>query len=203
MSVILYSVLKNNQPLLNTLLNNFCSFKEIFPIAPEEQNNYPLLKGIELARLNNSPSDSNFLQTVNDNFAYRLDTEINSHAFAIELLFSIESAGRNRKNDIKKLYLSILEKLEEIDQNELSSNPFGRQISVLKERVENYKFVVPVVGAFNAGKSNLLNVFMQRNILPIDNNQKTAVATELHYGKKEYRGSIILMAVMKKRELII
>ncbi|MBC3805800.1 dynamin family protein [Undibacterium seohonense] len=55
------------------------------------------------------------------------------------------------------------------------------QIEVISET----KLLVPVIGAFSAGKSSLLNAFMERSHLPVAITPETALATELHYSKEE------------------
>lgn len=56
----------------------------------------------------------------------------------------------------------------------------------INELQESRYIKVPLVGVFSAGKSSLLNVFMQQaNILPVDTMPETAVAYELYYGQTE------------------
>lgn len=44
---------------------------------------------------------------------------------------------------------------------------------------------VPLVGSFNAGKSSLLNAFVNRNLLPTDIAPETAISYELYYSENE------------------
>ncbi len=54
------------------------------------------------------------------------------------------------------------------------------------DTIKNMDLVVPVIGAFSAGKSSLLNSFLGKNILGVALSPETAIATELHYSIKEY-----------------
>ena len=56
----------------------------------------------------------------------------------------------------------------------------------LKQDIAKAELIVPVVGAFSAGKSTLINAFLEDNLLPVDITPETALATELRYSKSEY-----------------
>lgn len=44
---------------------------------------------------------------------------------------------------------------------------------------------VPLVGGFNAGKSSLINAFINRNLLPTNIEPETAISYEMYYGQNE------------------
>lgn len=48
------------------------------------------------------------------------------------------------------------------------------------------ELLIPVIGGFSAGKSSLLNSFLQEEILSVAVTPETALATELHYSTQEY-----------------
>ena len=56
----------------------------------------------------------------------------------------------------------------------------------LKQNIAEAELIVPVVGAFSAGKSTLINAFLGENLLPVDITPETALATELRYSESEY-----------------
>ena len=56
---------------------------------------------------------------------------------------------------------------------------------VLKREIAEAELVVPVVGAFSAGKSTLINSFLGSEHLPVNITPETAVATELRYSDRE------------------
>lgn len=55
----------------------------------------------------------------------------------------------------------------------------------LKINVRNKELLIPVVGAFSAGKSSLLNAVTGTSILPVDLTPETAIPTELRYSSEE------------------
>lgn len=56
----------------------------------------------------------------------------------------------------------------------------------LLEKVMNAELVVPVIGAFSAGKSSLLNALMGKDVLPVGIAPETELATELRYSSEPY-----------------
>lgn len=56
----------------------------------------------------------------------------------------------------------------------------------LVERVNKTELLVPVVGAFSAGKSSLLNILMGKSVLPVGIAPETELATELRYSPESY-----------------
>ena len=56
----------------------------------------------------------------------------------------------------------------------------------LQAAVEQMNLPIPVVGEFSAGKSTLLNKFIGKNVLKVNIQPETAVASELYYSATEY-----------------
>lgn len=56
----------------------------------------------------------------------------------------------------------------------------------LVERLNKTELLVPVVGAFSAGKSSLLNTLMGKSVLPVGIAPETELATELRYSPESY-----------------
>ena len=86
---------------------------------------------------------------------------------------------RNREK-----YIENIEKIEElILRHNLSKTIYANLLEV-KDEVQNFKILIPVVGGFNAGKTSLINscfgTGFLTNILP-----ETAIATEIRYGERE------------------
>lgn len=59
------------------------------------------------------------------------------------------------------------------------------ECSTLLASVQKQQLVIPVVGNFSAGKSTLLNRFLEKSILPTGITPETSLATELHYSANE------------------
>lgn len=59
-------------------------------------------------------------------------------------------------------------------------------LECLSTKIENKNIIIPIIGAFNCGKSTLLNSLIQRSILPTSIYPETCIAMEIHYCDKEY-----------------
>ena len=59
-------------------------------------------------------------------------------------------------------------------------------IERLKQELAAAELIVPVVGAFSAGKSTLINSFLGAGPLPVGITPETALATELRHSTEEY-----------------
>lgn len=83
----------------------------------------------------------------------------------------------------KEKYIQIVESVEKIATDVGLS---AEKTSALKESLQNYELLIPVVGEFSAGKSSFLNSFIGRKILSVAVTPETAVATELRYSQEEF-----------------
>ena len=79
----------------------------------------------------------------------------------------------------------LARRLEGISQRSDLAHSLTKQSSTLAAQIDHHELVIPVVGAFSAGKSSLLNRLMGREVLPTDITPETSLATELHHGLKE------------------
>ena len=61
---------------------------------------------------------------------------------------------------------------------------FSEKVINCKQEIEKTQLLIPVVGAFSAGKSSLINTFLQINQLPVAITPETALATELHFSNQ-------------------
>ena len=78
----------------------------------------------------------------------------------------------------QKLYLNYLETVERlIVETPLSVDELGQ----LKEDVQRTELLIPVIGAFSAGKSSLINAFIGEDVLGVGLTPETELATELRY----------------------
>lgn len=85
--------------------------------------------------------------------------------------------------ELKKIYVNSLknvkEKLETLDID-------TKNINELSEEIRDVELLLPVVGAFSAGKSTFLNNFLGKNYLETSITPETALAAELRYSLEEY-----------------
>jgi len=80
---------------------------------------------------------------------------------------------------IQKKYAGYLREFEK----SLGEEKFDHDQSLL-ERVQGTELVMPVVGAFSAGKSSLLNEMLGSEVLPVGIAPETELATELRYSSE-------------------
>ena len=74
---------------------------------------------------------------------------------------------------------------EKVRDAGLSADTAGK-ITAVAESARGRELVVPVVGAFSAGKSTLINNLLGRGVLPVDIRPETSLATELRYSPSDY-----------------
>ena len=55
----------------------------------------------------------------------------------------------------------------------------------LKSNVENFKVRVPLIGAFSAGKSSLINALIQKKLLCVEIDPASNLATEISFSEDE------------------
>ena len=84
---------------------------------------------------------------------------------------------------IQKSYLEYLKdvesKLNTIEISDEVKEIFS--IVNLEESIRKQELIIPIVGAFSAGKSSLINSFLGDEILPVGITPETSLATELRY----------------------
>lgn len=81
----------------------------------------------------------------------------------------------------QKEFATYLKKMHSL----LNGQVFSFDQSLLPKVMET-ELVVPVIGAFSAGKSSLLNALMGKDILPVGIAPETELATELRYSSESY-----------------
>lgn len=81
----------------------------------------------------------------------------------------------------QKKFATYLKKVADL----LEGQTFSYDQTLLEKVIET-ELVVPVVGAFSAGKSSLLNTLLGKDILPVGIAPETELATELRYASEQY-----------------
>lgn len=89
---------------------------------------------------------------------------------------------------IQNKYLNYLVQLEnEIEKIKITESLKEKfSFEFRKKTMENIELLIPIIGAFSAGKSSLINSFLGKDYLPVKLTPETALATELRYSEKEY-----------------
>ncbi|KIM09487.1 MAG: hypothetical protein KU38_09215 [Sulfurovum sp. FS08-3] len=74
-----------------------------------------------------------------------------------------------------------------IDGSEIEvAQSFTQQLLVIEEDINNFRLYLPLIGGFNAGKSTLINAYLNSDeLLPTNIIPETAVATELYFSPQE------------------
>lgn len=87
---------------------------------------------------------------------------------------------------VQAKYVKFLQSLKDELQklNALDIESFGIDNAIAN--ITSTELLIPVIGGFSAGKSSLLNSFLQEEILSVAVTPETALATELHYSTQEY-----------------
>ncbi|HHK3747662.1 TPA: dynamin family protein, partial [Pseudomonas aeruginosa] len=86
--------------------------------------------------------------------------------------------GAFRMLKTQNIYLNYLDAVERlIVETPLSVDELGQ----LKEDVRHTELLIPVIGAFSAGKSSLINAFIGEDVLGVGLTPETELATELRY----------------------
>lgn len=87
---------------------------------------------------------------------------------------------------VQAKYVEFLQSLKSELQalHTLDTESFG--IDNVIANITSTELLIPVIGGFSAGKSSLLNSFLQEDILSVAVTPETALATELHYSTQEY-----------------
>ncbi len=84
---------------------------------------------------------------------------------------------RAQTNFVKFLE-QVLEVLKEVEIDKT-------ECSTLLASIQKQQLVIPIVGNFSAGKSTLLNRFLEKSVLPTAITPETSLAAELHYSANE------------------
>jgi DNA-binding protein Fis len=90
----------------------------------------------------------------------------------------------------QKRIIALCDALQEkVTETELSKT-LADSIAALKDEVVERELVVPVVGAFSAGKSSMINACIGGKVLPEAVTPETSLATELHYASQEFAEAV-------------
>ncbi|GAA7192810.1 hypothetical protein ID0444_03480 [Helicobacter pylori] len=92
-----------------------------------------------------------------------------------------------------KFLEQVLEVLKEVEIDKT-------ECSILLESIQKQQLVIPIVGNFSAGKSTLLNRFLEKSVLPTAITPETSLATELHYSANERIE--VFQTMMKKQKVL-
>ena len=83
---------------------------------------------------------------------------------------------------IKDTFLNALDRLREVSEEIEGDSRFIERAADYRAEIADFRVLIPVVGSFNAGKTSLVNAWLERpeGGLPTDIVPQTALATEIH-----------------------
>lgn len=88
--------------------------------------------------------------------------------------------------EARKKVINCCEVLTEKTKEAVITGEIAEKITVISNNAKEQQLVVPVVGAFSAGKSTLINYLLGKDILPTAIRPETSLSTELHYSSDNY-----------------
>ena len=84
---------------------------------------------------------------------------------------------------IKDTFLNALDRLREVSEEIEGDSRFIERATDYRAEIADFRVLIPLVGSFNAGKTSLVNAWLERPEgagLPTDVVPQTALATEIH-----------------------
>ena len=97
-------------------------------------------------------------------------------AFPIQLADTIDMTEQ-------EIFLTALDRFEDVGQGVELASELLQSGAEMRTQVKRFRVLIPLVGAFNAGKTSLVNAHLQRQAgrgLPTDIVPQTALATEIY-----------------------
>ena len=85
----------------------------------------------------------------------------------------------------KEELLNNLSEIENLISNKDIPNKLQNQLTKVENDLKNFKIYIPLVGAFNSGKSSLINKYLGEDLLPTNIKPETAIAAEIKYGDND------------------
>ena len=120
------------------------------------------------------------------NWNYGPDAQLPGWELLLEMLYHMRAAGLvpvkhgSDMSAMKEQWSTQLGALEELVAEGLLPKSFLREIAPVRAAIAGFRLKVPLVGKFSAGKSSLINCWLDREIQEIDLGACTSVPAEFH-----------------------
>jgi len=117
---------------------------------------------------------------------YGADTRLPAWDLLVEMLYHMRAAGLapvrhgSEMAALKADWSAQFGALEALVDERLLPAAFRREIEPARAAIEGFRLKVPLVGKFSAGKSSLINCWLDRDVQQIDLGACTAVPVEFH-----------------------
>lgn len=117
---------------------------------------------------------------------YGPDTELKAWDLLVEMLYHMRAAGLapvrhgSEMTALKAAWAGQFDVLEDLVKDGLLPSAFRREMAPVRSAIEGFRLRVPLVGKFSAGKSSLINSWLDREVQEIDLGACTAAPVEFH-----------------------
>ncbi|EKU81780.1 patatin-like phospholipase family protein [Massilia timonae] len=117
---------------------------------------------------------------------YGPDTELKAWDLLVEMLYHMRAAGLapvkhgSEMTALKAAWAGQLDVLEDLVKDGLLPPAFRREMAPVRSAIEGFRLKVPLVGKFSAGKSTLINSWLDREVQEIDLGACTSAPVEFH-----------------------
>lgn len=118
---------------------------------------------------------------------YDAETELNAWDLLVEILYHMRAAGLvpiqhdSAMAALKERWLSQFTVLDKLVADGSLPAAFKHEIDQVRRVIDGFRLKVPLVGKFSAGKSSLINCWLDREVQQIDLAACTAAPVEFHY----------------------
>ncbi|WP_140329374.1 hypothetical protein, partial [Vibrio parahaemolyticus] len=132
----------------------------ILPIASQKENDFPLLKGIQMATEVSSERD--IISELESDLGLNLFTPRPAKELGLELLHAMRQNDRrpvtlnltseetplltsgSEASQVQSQWLSVIAELNEINSQHLNDESIKEKLEFITSRVNNYKVVIPI-----------------------------------------------------------
>ena len=118
---------------------------------------------------------------------YGTDTELPAWDLLVEMLYHMRAAGLapvrhgSELAALKDEWTRQLAVLDGMVDERLLPPAFRREIAPVRDAIAGFRLKVPLVGKFSAGKSSLVNCWLDRDVQAIDLGACTSAPAEFHH----------------------
>jgi predicted acylesterase/phospholipase RssA len=163
------------------VLGSFDNDQQFFPVSEKEKTFFPVISAFQES-LDGDKEFSKINEIMIERYSFDISEPIPVLDYVTEIIGFV---SRKQKKTIKDEYLGKLRQLKDVcSKNSLPPTIIEKIDHTIKEITE-FKAKIPLIGRFSAGKSRLINAWLGKDILKVDTDPTTSLATELHHGEEE------------------
>jgi predicted acylesterase/phospholipase RssA len=131
---------------------------------------------------------------------YGADTRLPAWDLLVEMLYHMRAAGLapvrhgSEMAALKAEWSAQLGALEALVDERLLPAAFRREIEPVRGAIDGFRLKVPLVGKFSAGKSSLINCWLDRDVQQIDLGACTGIPVEFHLAASGHEKLVVFWA---------